>query len=194
MLGAAIVVFGPWMVMGITGFMVAPIGLVWSPFAALITSRMARNRGLDGGRYALAGAISSIFLLLPWLLLVIGLRRGRLHPTVLQYTYIFVHLVWLLGPVVIWGQSIAEIEFLTTLEIDFGHGSAYEPTYPVLSYSGFGLMVTSWILSACVTAKVWSSRFEGELGEIVGFRYIIPFMGAWACTLAVLGYVFFLYG
>ena len=192
MLAGAIIVFGPLMVMTITGFMVAPVGLVWSPFAALITSRMARNRGLDGGRHALAGATSSIFLLLPWLLLVIGLRRGRLHPTALQYTYIFVHLVWLLGPIVMWGQFVASLEFLMSLEIGIAQGYDAEPPNPVAAYGGFGLIVTAWIVSACVTAAVWSSRFRGGLGEIVGFRYLIPFVGAWGCTLALCGYLIFL--
>lgn len=79
-------------------------------FAALITWRMARNRKLDGGRYALAGATSSFFLLLPWILLVIGLRNGRLHPTALKYIYIFVHLVWLVGPIAVCGHLIASIQ------------------------------------------------------------------------------------
>lgn len=183
---------GPLYVTAIMGFMVAPVGLLWSPFAALITSRMARNRGLDGGRYALAGATSSVFLLLPWLLLVIGLRRGRLHPTALQYTYIFVHLVWLLGPIVMWGQFVASLEFLMSLEIGIAQGYDAEPPNPVAAYSGFGLIVTAWIVSACVTAEIWSSRFRGELGEIVGFRYLIPFVGAWVCTFVVYGYLIFL--
>ena len=192
MLGAAIIVFGPIMITGIVGFVVAPVGLVWSPFAALITLRVARNRGLDGGRYALAGAISSIFLLLPWLLLVIGLRKGRLHPIALQYIHIFVHLVWLLGPIVWWSQSIAFLEILPTIGIGAAHGDDAEPLNPVVDYSGFGLMVTAWIVSASMTAKVWSSRFKGELGEIVGSRYMVPFVGAWACTLALWGYLLFL--
>ena len=192
MLEAAIIVFGPWMVTTIMGFMVAPVGLVWSPFAALITSRMACNRGLDGGRYALAGATSSIFLLLPWLLLVIGLRRGRLHPTALQYTFIFVHLVWLLGPIVMWGQFVTALEFLMTLQVGVAQGQDLEPPNPVAAYSGFGLIVTAWIVSACVTAKVWSSRFRGDIAEIVSFRYLTPFVGAWVCTLAVYGYLIFL--
>ena len=189
MLAGAIVIFGPWMVTTIMVFMMAPI-LVWSPFGALITSRMARNRGLDGGRYALAGAASSIFLLLPWLLLVIGLRRGRLHPIALQYTYIFVHLIWLLGPVAVCGQFVLSLESLTT-PVVFAEDVDTEPPNPVVVYSGFGLMVTAWVVSACVTAKVWSSRFRGDLGEIVGFRYITPFVGAWVCTLAVFGYLIF---
>ena len=193
MLAGAIIVFGPLMVMTITGFMVAPVGLVWSPFAALITSRMARNRGLDGGCYAIAGATSSVFLLLPWLLLVIGLRRGRLHPTALQYTYIFVHLVWLLGPIVMWGQYVLSLQSPTPDVVFPGAGGeGLEPPNLVEIYSLFGLMVAAWVVSACVTAKVWSSRFRGELQEIVGFRYIIPFVGAWGCTLALCGYLIFL--
>ena len=132
MLEAAIVIFGPWMVMGIMGFLVAPMGLVWSPFAALITSRMARNRGLDGGRYALAGATSSIFLLLPWILLVIGLRKGRLHPTALQYMYIFVHLAWLLGPIAVCGQFVASLDSLTTPVV---FAEDVDTTPPILSWS-----------------------------------------------------------
>ena len=170
----------------------APIGLIWSPFAALIASQMARNRGLDGGRYALAGATSSIFLILPWLLLVIGLRRGRLHPIALQYTYVFVHLVWLLGPIVMWGQFVLSIESLMTQDVVFAEGVDREPPNPVEIYSLFGLMVTSWIVSACVTARVWSSRFEEGLREIVGFRYMIPFVGAWASTFTLAVYVIFL--
>ena len=190
MLEAAIVILGPWMVMAIMGVLVAPVGLVWSPFAALITSRMARNRELDGGRYALAGATSSIFLLLPWILLVIGLRNGRLHPTALQCMYIFVHLVWLVGPIAVCGQFVASLDSLNT-PVVFAEDVDTTPPNPVVVYSGFGLMVTAWIVSVCVTAKVWSSRFRGELEEIVGFRYMVPFVGAWACTFAYIGYALF---
>ena len=111
MLGAAIIVFGPIMITGIVGFVVAPVGLVWSPFAALITLRVARNRGLDGGRYALAGAISSIFLLLPWLLYW-SLDYAKADSTPLHCSTYISSFIWS-G---CWGQSFGGHNLLHSLK------------------------------------------------------------------------------
>ena len=97
-----------------------------------------------------------------------------------------------MGPIVWWSQSIAFLEILPALGIGASLGEYAEPLNPVVDYSGFWLMVTAWLVSAFLAAKVWSSRFSGELREIVRFRYLIPFVGAWACTLALLGYLRFL--
>ena len=102
----------PLTVAAVLGYLLAIPGLVWSPFAALITWRMARSRGLDGERYALAGAAFSIFLLLPWLLLVTALHKRYVPDTAVRLSYVLLYFAWLVGPITLWGQWVAQWEFL----------------------------------------------------------------------------------
>ena len=78
----------------------AAFGLLWSPIAAITCGRAARARGLDTRRYAIAGAIYSILLFLPWIYLWSKLRNKPLSDSTITLGYMFVYGLWLLGPVV----------------------------------------------------------------------------------------------
>ena len=64
------------------------VGVLWMPFAALFCARAARSRGLDSGRYAVAGAIYSILLFIPWVYLVLRLRGRELPSSLVRMAYI----------------------------------------------------------------------------------------------------------
>ena len=68
----------PLTVLAFMYFLLALPGLVLSPIAGLIAWRSARSSWLNGGREALAAVVYSICLILPWILLVVALRRGHL--------------------------------------------------------------------------------------------------------------------
>ena len=181
----------PIFTVGFMTYLMALPGMVWSPIAALITWHMARSRGLDRGRYAAAAGASSVFLLLPWLLLTFSLRRG-VSDTAVRLSYVLLYLGWLVGPIMIWGQHVAKIEFLTSLILE--GSSKTQPEYPVLAYGVLAAMVVMWGSSAIVTLKQWDSLYDVTERDLITLRHLMPYGLAWTCTLVVQGYMLFFVG
>ena len=177
------IVMAPLALMVAFGFFVVFACLVWSPFAAVITWRIARRQGLDGGRYALMGAASSIFMLLHWPLLVVTLLTTRVPVWTTRLCYIMLYVVWLLGPIMFWGQFIARFDYLMTFGVGAGSGVVdLEPPLPLPAYGGFALLIVAWLASAVMTWRMWGSIPGDGVKEVVSHRYMLPFVLAWACT------------
>ena len=88
-------------------YIVAVICLLWSPVAAYACARAARAKGLDARRYAIAGAIYSILLFLPWIYLWSKLRDKPLRSMTVTAGYVLLYLAWLAGPI----SSMAIVSF-----------------------------------------------------------------------------------
>ena len=73
-------------------------GLVWSPFAAFIAFRRARQRGLAPIRYMFIGALYSILLIIPWFILI-----GKMDDIKSSTGWAFwiLYICWLFGPIAI---------------------------------------------------------------------------------------------
>lgn len=181
----------PIFAVGSMTYLMALPGLAWSPFAALIAWRMARRNRINGGRYAIMGAASSVFLLLPWILLVGALHRG-VSDTAVRLSYVLLYLGWLVGPIMIWGQHVARFEILTSLVLE--GSSETEPEHPVLAYGVFAAMVVMWTMSATLTLKKWNSVYDVTDHDLITLRHLTPFALAWTCTLVVQGYMLFFVG
>ena len=170
MLGAAIIGFGPLFVTAVLAYLMALPGLFWSPFGALILRRMAQRRGLDGSRYALMGVAGSVFLLLPWILIFVALRRPHLPVLVVKLTYILLYTVWLVGPIVTWGQWVAGVGWLMTLGLGGGLGEDLRPAHPISAYGVLVAMVIAWAVSGVLSWKAWDSHPNVTVGDLVTFR------------------------
>lgn len=74
-------------------------GLAWAPFGALTCKRIARSRGLNPRRYAIAGAVYSVLFFLPWVYLVMRMRGRSVSVVVIRITYILLYGTWLVLPI-----------------------------------------------------------------------------------------------
>ena len=182
---AAIIAFGP-----LSAFVVftgiAASGLVWTPFAAAITGYLAHRRGLSAGRFALVGAVYAAFLLVPWIQLVVGLLNQRVL-RVVGPVYCLLFFSWLVGPIAFWGQYVAQIEVIQTLGIgNVSYEDRLAPLHMLVVNCVFVGMILMWCGSVVI-----SLRFSPNATVIPtpSFRYVIPFMLAWTCTLAVWVYL-----
>ncbi len=185
-----LVLLGPLALMATIAFFVLLPSVAWAPFAAVITWRLARRQGLEGRRYALMGAVSSIFMLLHWPLLLVTLIRGRVPVRTTRLCYVLLHSAWLFGPIMFWGQFFAQFEFVMTLGIMGGPLSEdLEPPLPLLSYCGFALMVVAWLASVTMTWRMWPSIPGAGAEDVVSRRYILPFALAWLCAIITLLYL-----
>ena len=95
-----LVVLLPLMITSFMGFFLVIPAFVWSPFGALIAWWMARHRGMNGGLYALRGMAFSVFLLVPWFLMVAALHWRSVPASVVRWSYGLVFSAWLVGPIV----------------------------------------------------------------------------------------------
>ena len=153
--------------------LVALPGLVFSPIAGLITWRLARGRSLSGGREALAGVAYSICLFLPWILLVVALRRESLSSSTVNKSYILLYLAWLIGPLMAFGITGAHFQSLV---------ADPRPEYWWVTVGVFLAMVILWVGSAGMTRKWWSGVEDVTVECLISFRFILPYALACFCV------------
>ena len=155
----------------LAGMILIPaVGLLWSPFAAAITHYQAQRHGLVGFRYAVVGAIYSVFLLAPWFYLNSRVSGDeRIVPG--GWTFILLYTSWMFGPIV----------SLWILNESY-HGSGTNVTTIV-----FWVMLAAWIASMIpLLASGGSLNPPGiphvrrhDSGTLLPVRYVLPFASAW---------------
>ena len=89
--------FGPFFSLVIVVLAVL-FGLVWAPFGALICRRIARSRGFNPRRYAIAGAVYPVLFFLPWVYLVRRMRGRSVSVVVVRNIYFLLYGAWLVLP------------------------------------------------------------------------------------------------
>ncbi len=79
--------------------LILAIGVVWSPFAALICARVASTTGEPVGRIAKTGALQSVLFFFPWVYFLLRIL-GKLTPDrVVAGAHSVIYLACLLGPI-----------------------------------------------------------------------------------------------
>ncbi len=160
-------------------------GLVWSPFAALISALIARSRGLNVGRYALSGATHSAGFLLPWIYLVLRMYSVSVPRVIAILIYIFIYSVWLIGPLLI--SVVASLTAYNEVFLP----KVFPPSHREIVVGYVVLFITPvmtvvyfymWISSL---AKLIRTHISGEQSSsdsithlLIGDRYTRPFIFA----------------
>ena len=182
-----IVIYGSLVVLLVQS-QLAYLGLLWSPFAALISWRLARRRGLGGARPVVAGAAYSVFLLVPWVLLLVVLLGRRLPRSVVTLLFILLYSAWLIGPILFWGQYVA-MNDVVRLTFIWGPGNG-APDNWLVAYVGWAVVILIWFGS--VFLNRWESDDSVTYDQLMSVRFITPFALAWAVNLTVNVYWFLL--
>ena len=139
--------------------LIAGVGLAFAPFAALVSRKMSRSRGLNPGTYFLAGAIYSATFLLPWLHMMAVAKGKRFPPSLVQLGYVILYLAWLFGPISTIGLYLIVIALI-------GEADEYiNPRYFILAVA-CGLMSFAWIIS--LTNLIARERQDVAAGPFVG--------------------------
>ena len=79
--------------------LILAIGVVWSPFAALICAKAVSVTGRSAGGLARAGALHSILFLFPWVYFLLRILNRRIPDRVVMGAYALLYLACLLGPI-----------------------------------------------------------------------------------------------
>ena len=76
-----------------------PLGVLLSPFAALICYLRARSMGLPPGYYARIGALYSTILFLPWIYLIVRMFGKTVPNILIGMGYFVLYTMWALGSI-----------------------------------------------------------------------------------------------
>ena len=152
---------------------VAGACLLWVPFGALISRRLARARELPVRRYAVAGAIYSATFFLPWLYLVIRMRNRTIWNPAIWFVYFVVFAAWLLGPIAVTVEQ-------TDIAVKYSGGF---PFRSLLFVGGALAMSIAWCSSLfLLVSNVWRARGRAAnldaskpSDSLIGGVYISPF-------------------
>ena len=152
--------------------LIAVLGLLWSPCAATISWRLARNRGLHGLGYAFAGAVYSALFLGPWLYLTMRLV-GKTPPRwMIGFSYFLLYLVW------------SGLVYVAVISVDFAYFGTLpdirDITYRILWPAMLALLLMSFLVLLKIDECLQVS------GVLPAPSYIFPFVGVWVSTAAFL--------
>ena len=78
--------------------LIALLGVMWAPFGAVICGGTAKNKQLPVLKFAIAGALSSMFLLMPWFYLITRMEGKHFSRPLAVLAYIVAYSIWLYGP------------------------------------------------------------------------------------------------
>lgn len=148
------------------------LGLLFAPFAGLICGFAARRRGLEFARYCIVGAVSCVFLVFPFVYLLLRLT-GRNTPQALTApVYIGLYALWTVTLAAGLGTT-----FLLSLDDE----TSLFALYVAGNIVGAGLLIVS------LRMRAWRSQVgvsETDLSQ-AGFRALMtpllrdPFAHAW---------------
>lgn len=121
-----------------------PLGVLLSPFAALICYLRARSMGLPPGYYARIGALYSTILFLPWIYLIVRMFGKTVPNILIGMGYFVLYTMWALG-------SILTISLMT-----FVYGVAtFSFNTEVDSRYVYALGFCIFLILLCVNVLMW---------------------------------------
>ena len=139
------------------------LGLLWAPIAALFCSHVAKARGLETRRYALAGAIYSTLFFGPWIYLILRMYNKHIPGCVIRIVYILTYGV-------LWPISTLSLLLLAIW---------YQQPFRAVFIFVLLLNILAWFMSL-IMLIVWHRRqgrvLSEESDDVLPNRvYIMPF-------------------
>ena len=170
-----------------------PLGVLLSPFAALICYVRARSMGLSPGYYARIGALYSTILFLPWIYLIVRMFGKTVPNILIGIGYFVLYAVWFFGSIAVisWfavGYGIVALGFSTEFERTYVQIFEFCMLLVLLCVN-----VVTWVVSMVRLDRFHRNSIPSE-GILPNRAYIMPFAYAliWIVAFLILwsGWVF----
>ena len=162
-------------------FVIAILCVAWTPFAALICARIARQRELSIQRPALHGAIYSALLFLPWRHLIRQMRGASITRANINSAYFFAYLLAALALAshlfVVFAELIQPWAF-SSLEDLAEHGMT-----AIIGALAFAAGLVSLSRAKNRFNELQEQRESPNAIDLPNLSYIAPFAWAWASML-----------
>ena len=154
---------------------IASLGVIWVPFGAAVCGWRAKEKQFQVLKFAVAGALYSMFLLLPWFYLISRMSGERFPRFLATLSYIAVYSIWLYGPLLTYFWSYVVIMESPELSDYFAAGGS---SYLILSIYMIGIGVALWTVSLTrlLIAHHRLPDTDDESSDILPkHEYIMPF-------------------
>ena len=169
------------------------VGVLLAPVAGALTAWHARTKGMPVLAAFGGGAIASIFLFLPWLMLMANLLKWRSSDSLTDRSYGLIIILWIVFPIVVF--SIIGAYFVlagVVLSISFGGDAAFfSIIIGVLGAIGVWIEFVMWNKQ-----RRWMSDLSGEVEQYLPSdvtslprTHLAPFVGAWLWSIVAPGYL-----
>ena len=180
----ALVLIPLWIIL--IGLALIAIGLAWVPFGAALMWKVARDRNLAAGRYAVAGAIYSLLFLIPWIYLFIVIIRGKFTPKLATLLHFILYGFWLLGPVLFLSVISYRSYNLRDISNPFVPSrSAFDTILPIASFMVIAFM---WLVNFGFFMYRRSKGYSivpDSTGKSPSYSFIVPFACAAVSLLII---------
>ena len=153
----------------IGALLILALGIIWAPFAAVISAWQSYRRGSEiWWYYGLIGAIYSLCFLFPWFYLAIRLAGRGVPIKIIVTAYSIIYMFWLVG------LSVAF--FLTT-----GTFSTPSPIFLLAFYINGAVAILSvvgllWSLQHRISQERQQSSGRYYRHTVRDFAYLTPFV------------------
>ena len=148
---------------------------MWAPFGAVICGGTAKNKQLPVLKFAIAGALSSMFLLMPWFYLITRMEGKHFSRPLAVLSYIAVYSIWLYGPLLTYFWSYVIITESPELSDYFAAGGS---SYLILSIYMIAVGVAMWTVSLImllIAHHRWPEDDDESAGILPKHEYVMPF-------------------
>ena len=139
-----LIAFGPFLITAFAA-LVGLFGLAWSPIGAGLCALAARKNGLSAGRFAVAGAIYSSLLFLPWVYILLRILGRVPSASLLRLGFVLAYGTWILGPL-----AFALTEWLIVEEMAFAVLLPINAVTLVMSMTALTRRRKTWTVTRCV--------------------------------------------
>ena len=167
-----------------------PLGVLLSPFAALICYLRAHSMGLPPGYYARIGALYSTILFLPWIYLIVRMFGKTVPNILIGMGYFVLYTMWALGSILVislmtFVYGVATFSFNTEVDSRYVYALGFCIFLILLCVN-----VLMWILSMVRLDRFHRNSVPNE-GVLSNRVYITPFAYAlvWIVVAVIVWFV-----
>ena len=169
----ALIYFGSFTASGLV-FSLGLLCVFWAPFGAVICAWTAKKKQLPVLKFAIAGALSSLFLLLPWFYTISRMSGERFPRPLAVLSYIAAYSIWLYGPLLTYFWSYVIITESPELSDYFAAGGS---SYLILSIYMIAVGVAMWTVSLImllIAHHRWLEDDDESAGILPKHEYVMP--------------------
>ena len=172
-LEVALIYYGSFIASG-SVLLIALSGVMWAPFGAVICGGTAKNKQLPVLKFAIAGALSSLFLLIPWFYLITRMEGKHFSRPLAVLVYIVAYSIWLYGPLLTYFWNYVLITESLELSDNFAAGGT---SHLILSIYMIAIGAVLWTVSLIMLLMAHHRRsdFDDASADILPKQgYVLP--------------------
>ena len=167
------------------------LGVTWIPFGVTICAWMANKKQLPVLKFAIAGALFSLFLLLPWFYLITRMIGKELPRFAIKSSYVLIYISWLFGPILFYSWILIGSIDLDPIDEFRDETFRASITSAFMTVTGMLLWVVSIVRLRIVDKQALPSRdILPRMEYIAPFAFVLGFSASILPAINDLGWVF----